>query len=331
MSRSFKIINGGLAFFGAMGIILIVLMVSGTVPAKEHGLKSEANTGFTSVSLPEELSFAGERVPMENFDVRESLDKELLVNTYWHSQTFLLIKRANRYFPEIEPVLKRYGIPDDFKFLALAESGLTNVVSPAGAAGFWQFVKPTAIEYGMEINDEVDERYNVEKSTEAACKYIKHSYDIYKNWTMAAASYNMGRSGLNKQISRQYSNNYYDILLNEETSRYLFRISALKAIINNPEKYGFAISKEDLYPPFQSEDLVISEPINDIAKFAFNHGTNYKMIKILNPWLRDNILTNRNRKAYTIKIPVIGSRIVQQPISNVEIDTMLARNEKIDE
>ncbi|NJO69017.1 MAG: lytic transglycosylase domain-containing protein [Bacteroidetes bacterium] len=158
---------------------------------------------------------------------------------------------------------------------------MANVVSSAGAAGFWQFVKPTAIEYGMEINEEVDERYNIEKSTEAACKFIKHSYNIYKSWTMAAASYNMGRTGLNKQISRQYSDNYYDILLNEETSRYVFRVAALKAIVNNPEAYGFAITKDDLYQPYQSKDMIISTPIADIAKFAFQQGTNYKMIKIL--------------------------------------------------
>ncbi|HEX3007440.1 MAG TPA: lytic transglycosylase domain-containing protein, partial [Bacteroidales bacterium] len=232
---NFKLINKVLAYFGVIGIVLMVLMISGAVPTKDQRMNA-TNAMFTSVALPDELNFAGERIPLENFDVRESLDKELLVNTYWHSQTFLLIKRANRFFPEIEPILKRNGIPDDFKYLALAESGLTNVVSPAGAAGFWQFVKQTAIDYGMEVNDEVDERYSIEESTEAACKFIKHSYEIYKSWTMAAASYNMGRTGLNKQIARQYSKNYYDILLNEETSRYVYRIAALKAIILNKKK-----------------------------------------------------------------------------------------------
>lgn len=326
MSRSLKLVNKVLAFFGVLGIVLIVLMLSGAVPTKDQGIKSEAGFAkFSSVSLPEEMSFAGEKIPLENFDVRESLDKELLVNTYWHSQTFLLIKRANRYFPEIEPILKKHGIPDDFKFLALAESGLTNAVSPAGAAGIWQFVKATAIEYGMEINEEVDERYNVVKSTEAACRFLKHSYNIYNSWTMAAASYNMGRSGLNRQISRQYSKNYYDILLNEETSRYVFRIAALKAIVSNPEAYGFSIPKQDLYQPFQSKDVVVSTPIPDIAQFAFQHGTNYKMVKMLNPWLRDNVLTNKNRKSYTIKIPVKGFRVVQLP-SNFDVvaDTVLA-------
>lgn len=326
MSKSLKVINSVLAVFGVLGILVIVFMLTGLASPTEQGLKSMVTGKFSSVALPEELKFAGEKVPLENFDVREALDKELLVNTYWHSQTFLLIKRANRYFPVIEPILKENGVPDDFKFLALAESGLTNVVSPAGAAGIWQFVKPTALEYGLEVNDEVDERYSIEKSTEAACRFLKDSYNIYKSWTLAAASYNMGRTGLNKQISRQYSNNYYDILLNEETSRYVFRIAALKSIINNPEAYGFTIAKEDLYQPFQSEDVIISTPIADIAKFAFKHGTNYKMIKILNPWLRDNVLTNKYRKAYTIKIPVKGFRDVSNSAASVQQDSVVAIN-----
>lgn len=323
MSRRLKIINSTLAFFGVIGIVLVVLMLSGAVPTMEQGLKSENSARFSTVVLPDKLSFAGERIPLENFDVRESLDKELLVNTYWHSQTFLLIKRANRFFPEIEAILKKNGIPDDFKYLALAESGLTNAVSPVGAAGFWQFVKPTAIEYGLEVNTEVDERYNIEKSTEAACKFLKNSYNLYKSWTMAAASYNVGRGGLDKQIARQYSRNYYDILLNDETSRYVFRIAALKAIISNPEAYGFAVSKEEMYQPYKSEDMIVSTSINDIAQFAFQHGTNYKMIKILNPWLRDNVLTNKSRKSYKIKIPAKGSRVVHIP-DKAELDTILA-------
>lgn len=330
MSRRLSIIKGGLAFFGIIGIVLMVIMVSGAGSTHNQELKKDSGTTFTSVALPEEVNFAGEKVPLENFDVREALDKELLVNTYWHSSTFLLIKRANRFFPVIEPILKKHGVPDDFKYLALAESGLTNVVSPAGATGFWQLLKSTAKENGLEVNDEkvsalyeVDERYNIEKSTEAACKVLKHAYGIYNSWTMAAASYNMGITGLNKQIARQYSRNYYDILLNEETARYIFRITSLKAIVGNPEKYGFSLSKEDLYQPYQSKDIVVSGPIKDIAKFAFQHGTNYKMIKILNPWLRSNVLTNKAGKTYTIKIPVKGFRVVQIP-AEAEIDSVLA-------
>ena len=219
MSKSFKIINSILAGFGVIGIFVFIFVFTSSVPTTKNNqeIKSVVNGKYTSVSLPNELNFANEKVPLENFDVREALEKELLVNAYWHSQTILLIKRANRYFPEIEAILKKNGIPDDFKFLALAESGFSSATSPVGATGIWQFVKPTAIEYGLEVNDEVDERYSVEKSTEAACKYFRSSYERYKSWTMAAASYNMGCSGLDKQISRQYSDNYYDILLNDET------------------------------------------------------------------------------------------------------------------
>lgn len=330
MSRKLDLLKKGLVFSGLAGIVLIVLMVAGTSPAKDQEVKNSSEATFSSVALPSDLDFAGEKVPLENFDVREALDKEMLVNTYWHSQTFLLIKRANRFFPVIEPILKKHGVPDDFKYLALAESGLTNVVSPAGATGFWQLLKSSALENGLEVNDdrvlasyEVDERYNLEKSTEAACKILKHAYGIYNSWTMAAASYNMGITGLNKQIARQYSRNYYDILLNEETARYIFRITALKAIISNPEKYGFSVSKGDLYQPYQSKDILVSVPINDIAKFAFQHGTNYKMIKILNPWLRSNVLTNKHRKTYIIKVPEKGFREVQIP-AETEYDSVAA-------
>lgn len=331
MSRKLKLINGTLAIFGMFGMVVVILMLSGAISTNDRnsrpaeGLKDIQAGKFTSVALPSEMNFAGEKIPLENFDVKESLDKEMLVNTYWHSQTFLLIKKANRFFPLIEPILKRNGVPDDFKFLAVAESGLSNAISPAGAAGLWQFVKDTGIENGLEINDEVDERYSVEKSTEAACRFFKHSYSIYNSWTMAAASYNMGRTGLNNQIANQYTKNYYDILLNEETSRYVFRIAALKAIINNPGAYGFSLTEEDLYKPYQSEEVVISSPISDIAQFAFQHDTNYKMLKILNPWMRKNFLTNLKKKAYTIKIPLKGSRNIAYIADKGEIDSVLAR------
>ncbi len=261
-----------------------------------------------ALDIPGEVDFAGERLPLEYFDVYESLDRELMVNTYWHSQTLLFIKRANRYFPVIEPILQREGVPDDFKYLALAESGITNATSPAGAVGYWQFLRDTAREYGLMVTDEVDERYHLEKSTEAACRFLKESYEKYGSWTIAAASYNAGRRGVDNQIRIQDVENYYDLLLNEETARYVFRIAAIKTIMENPDNYGFRYRKSDLYQPLEYFEVEIDSKIEDFAAFAEEHGTNYKMLKFLNPWLRKPYLNVRNR-SYTIKIPEEGSRI----------------------
>lgn len=260
------------------------------------------------IPIPEKLSFAGEEVPLQYFDVRESLDRELQVNTFWHSQTVLLLKRANRFFPVIEPILKKNGIPDDFKYLAVAESGLTQAISPAKAVGFWQLLEGTAKEYGLEVNREVDERYHIEKSTEAACKYLKKAYEKYGTWTMAAASYNFGMSGINRQIDRQDSNLYYDMVLGDETGRYVFRILALKVIFENPKQYGFFLDKADLYPPLQFFEVQVDSSITSIAAFARKFDTNYKLIKMFNPWLRENYLSNKQGKSYSIKIPSKGFR-----------------------
>jgi hypothetical protein len=269
------------------------------------GYQRYFNTNYKVFSLntPTEISFAEERVPLEILDVRERLDRELLVNTYWQSQSLLFHKRANRWFPVIEPILEKNGVPDDFKYLAVIESGLTNAVSPAGATGFWQLLKETGREYGLEINNEVDERYSVEKSTEAACKYLKAAYKQYGSWSMAAASYNMGIGGLQKQKSKQKVGNYYDLLLNEETSRYLFRILAAKEILSKPGIYGFHFRPKDLYPQYRTNELVIAHDIQDLAQFALDKGTNYKVLKILNPWLRDSFLTNADKKIYIVQLP----------------------------
>lgn len=255
------------------------------------------------VPIPRTMEFAGEEVPLQLFDVRESLDRELQVNTYWHSQTLMLLKKANRYFPIIEPILKENGIPDDFKYLAVAESALSHVVSPSKAVGFWQILEGTGKELGLEINSEVDERYHIEKSTQAACVFLQKSYNKYGNWTMAAASYNFGRNGIQRQINRQENNNYYDMILGEETGRYVFRILALKAIFENPEKYGFQLMPKELYPPYSYYTVEVDTAITNMAQFAQTFDTSYKMIKLLNPWLRENYLTNKGKKTYTIKIP----------------------------
>ena len=261
-----------------------------------------------SVIIPDSVSFAGERMPLENFDTRESLDRELLTSSYRHSSTILILKRANRYFPVIEKILKEYNIPEDFKYLTMAESELSNMISPAGATGFWQIMEATGREEGLEINSEIDERYNLEKSTVFACKYFLKSYEKYGNWTLTAASYNGGRNGIDEQINIQGEYNYYDLLLNEETARYVFRVVAYKIIEKNPDYYGFNISSQDVYPEIPYQEVKVDSTVASFAEFAKNFGTNYKTLKLLNPWLRKPFLTNKAKKTYLIKIPVEGIR-----------------------
>ena len=261
--------------------------------------------------LPDTLFFAGERVPLEFFDVHEALDREMLSNIFFHSQTIRMIKLSYRYFPEIEPILAAQGIPDDFKYLVIAESNLSNAVSPAGAVGFWQLLSGTGREYGLEINSEVDERYHLEKSTVVACKYLQESYDKYGNWTMAAASYNAGRRGMDRQIDRQKEEDYYNLLLNEETARYIFRVLAYKLILEDPSAYGFHISLKDVYNPVPCRVVSITGPVSDFAEFAREHQTNYKLLKYFNPWLRESYLTNSRQKVYEIKIPLEDAREIR--------------------
>ncbi|MEY3398358.1 MAG: hypothetical protein RL220_952 [Bacteroidota bacterium] len=255
-----------------------------------------------TIPVPENLEFAGEKVPLDNPDVWERVDREFLVNTYWHSNAFLWMKRANRWFPVIEPILKKNGIPDDFKYLALVESNFTNAVSPSGAVGFWQFLEETGKRYGLEINDEVDERYNIERSTEAACGYFQEAYARFGEWSLVAGSYNMGINGIQQQMNTQQQNRYWDLLLNEETSRYVCRILAAKTILNNADQYGFVIRPSDLYQPYSYDVETISGPIEDFAAFAVEHSITYKELKMLNPWLRQPYLKNRQGRSYEIKI-----------------------------
>jgi membrane-bound lytic murein transglycosylase D len=252
------------------------------------------------------FTFSNEVVPLHIADVRERLDREIVINKNLHSTTTLVIKRANRVFPIMEPILKKHGIPDDFKYLAVIESGLVNVVSPAGARGVWQFMPNTAKEKGMEVTDFVDERYHLEKSTEAACLYLKQSKERFGNWTLAAAAYNAGNTGVLNHMNFQGVNNYYDLLLSEETSRYVFRILALKEIMSHPELYGFKIPKNDLYKTIETKSVVVDSTITDLAAFAKTQGINYKILKLHNPWLRDKKLENKSRKSYIIEIPVEG-------------------------
>lgn len=261
------------------------------------------NYKIFSLAIPDSLSFAGEPVPINDIDIRERMDREMVINTYWHSQTLFFIKRANRWFPLIEKILKEEGVPDDFKYIAMIESGFENVISPAGATGYWQFMKPAAARYGLEVNNFVDERYNVEKSTRAACAYFKESYGVFKNWTLVAASYNMGMGGVSEKLKEQDVKSFYDLLLVQETSRYIFRILAAKEIHEHPLYYGFNLRKKDLYPPLQTKSLTIDSTINDLVSFSKSQKINYKILKYLNPWLRDKSLPNKTRKKYSILVP----------------------------
>ena len=257
-----------------------------------------------SLDLPDSLYFAGERVPLEVPDVRERLDRELHINSYWHNNTIFLIKKANRWFPQMEKILKEYDIPDDFKYLTAIEGSFRNDISYKNAVGFWQFLKPAGKEFGLEINQEIDERYDPIKSTEAACKYLKRSRKKFENWTLAAASYNRGVRGMQRALQNQKVDSYYDLLLNEETSRYVFRILAIKEIIEHPKKYGFHIEEDHLYDEEPLRYVEVTQSINDLVRFAHDHGINYKELKRYNPWLRKDKLTVRNGKSYKIAIPV---------------------------
>ncbi len=285
-----------------------------------------ANYKVFSIRVPKNLNFADEKVPITDFTVREAVEKELIINTYWQSQSLLLHKRANRWFPLIEPILKRNNIPEDFKYIALIESQLTNVVSPQGATGFWQLIEPTARGYGMEITEEVDERYNVEKSTEAACKYFNEAYKQFNNWTLVAASYNLGMGGIQGQLEKQKVKSYYDLLLTDETARYVFRILAMKEIISRPKVYGFELRKKDLYPVIPTKKIAITSSIPNLADFALEKGINYKILKMFNPWLRSNTLTNVGQKKYIIEIPKNGVKIYDMDGNYDGSDTLSAKD-----
>ena len=285
--------------------VAIVALIAALGSFFIYGVVSDG-TKYAPVGYNLKMDFAGEEVPTFMADVQERLDKEMITNMNYHTNTTLVIKRANKVFPIIEPILKKYGVPDDFKYLAVIESSLVNAVSPAGARGVWQFMPATAKEKGMEVSDEVDERYHLEKSTEAACKYLLVAKEKFGSWTLAAASYNGGMNGISKKMDEQQVDNYYDLLLTEETSRYVFRILALKEIMKNSDKYGFRIPNEALYYAIPTKKIVIDTTITDLAKFAKTQGVNYKILKIHNPWLRDKKLTNTSGKKYEIEIPTSG-------------------------
>ncbi len=256
-----------------------------------------------SPKIPETMDFCGETVPLDKYYVREALDREMIVNTYGHSSTLLYFKRAHRFFPVIEPILKRNGIPDDFKYLCVIESGLTNATSPAKAQGFWQFMKTTGQKYNLEVNDEIDMRNNLEAATEAACQFLKALYRNLGSWTAAAAAYNCGEAGLSRNMEKQSISDYYDTRLNSETSRYIYRILAVKQIMQHPQEYGFYLRPCDLYPVIPTRTATLSGQNVDLYAFAKENGCSYKLLRELNPWITTEKLTNKANRSYTIKLP----------------------------
>ncbi|WP_417858527.1 lytic transglycosylase domain-containing protein [Xanthomarina gelatinilytica] len=302
-----KWVKNTLAFIGLTSLMMIFVYALQDAPTDENFEKKLINDyNVYALQIPEHLNFAGEDIPLDDPDILERMDRELLVNTYWQSNGLLMFKRAHKYFPIIEPILKKHDVPDDFKYLAVIESGLMNVVSPAGARGVWQIMPTTGKEYGLEINDNVDERYHLEKSTEVACEYLKKSKEQLGSWTLAAAAYNAGNYGVSKRLQEQDVTDYYDLLLGEETGRYLFRIVALKEILSHPDRYGFNFREKDLYTQVPTYKVEVDTAVTDFASFAKGFGINYKILKIHNPWLREPHLNNKSRKQYFIEIPKEG-------------------------
>ena len=302
-----KPIKNILSLIGLLAICGLFVFALQEAPTDENFEKKLINDyNVYALTIPEDLNFAGEPLPLQEPDIYERMDRELLVNTYWQSNGFLMFKRAQKYFPVIEPILEKNGVPDDFKYLALIESGLTNAVSPAGATGFWQIMKTTGREYGLEVNSNVDERYNLEMATEVACDYLKKSKDRLGSWTLAAAAYNAGMAGISRRLDAQNVDEYYDLLLGEETGRYVFRIIALKEILSNPKRYGFNFRDKDLYSLVPTYKVEVDTAVTDFSSFAKEFGINYKILKLHNPWLREPHLNNKSRKLYHIEIPKPG-------------------------
>jgi len=302
-----KMVQRTLALVGLLSICMLCINAFQDAPTDENlDTKVVNDYNVYALNVPDYLNFAGEPMPLHNPDILERMDRELLVNTYWQSNGLLMFKRAKKYFPVIEPILAKHNIPDDFKYLAVIESGLTNAVSPAGARGFWQIMPATARENGLEVNSNVDERYHLEMATEVACKYLLKSKESLGSWTLAAAAYNAGNAGISRRLKAQNVSEYYDLLLGEETGRYMFRIVALKEILSNPDKYGFNFRDKDLYKRVPTYKVPLDTAVTDFTKFAENYGINYKILKLHNPWLREPHLNNKSRKQYYIDIPKEG-------------------------
>lgn len=288
----------------SMGATLPFLLGNSVLNPEQQSVKSEVPYCVTSPTVPDKITFAGQNIDLQRYDHRERMDRELMSFTYMHSTTMLTVKRANRYFPIIEPILKANGLPDDFKYLAVIESNLNPLAkSPAGAAGLWQFMPATGRDFGLEVNNNIDERHHVEKETKAACKYLKEAYKKYGNWLCVAAAYNAGQARISTQLQKQMASQAVDLWLVEETSRYMFRLLAAKAVISNPQRYGFLLKREHLYPPIPYTEVTVTTGIDNLAQFAKDKEITYAQLKDANPWLRDASLMNKSGRTYVLKIP----------------------------
>ena len=283
-------------------IFILIAFMAINVPSS---LNAQAlPTNFSTHEVPSNVTFCGKDIDLTRFDRYERMDRELLAFTYMHSTSIQMIKKANRYFPIVEPILKANGIPDDFKYLMVIESNLNpNARSSAGAAGLWQFMQTTGREYGLEVNKNIDERYHVEKATEAACKYLKDAYDKYQDWIAVAASYNAGQARISTQFEKQQVDDMLDLFLVEETARYVYRIIAAKIMFSNPSAFGFRLRTKDLYMPIPYKEVTVNTGISNLAEWAKKQGITYALLKNMNPWLRDNFLQNVSKRTYTLKIP----------------------------
>ena len=283
---------------------LIILMLWSTLTITAQNTFHTTAMPYSSPNVPESVIFCGKKIDLTRFDRHERMDRELLAFAYMHSTSIQTIKRANRYFPIVEPILKEYGIPDDFKYLMVIESNCNPLArSHAGASGLWQFMQTTGREYGLEVNKNIDERYHVEKATEAACKYLKDAYDKYQDWIAVAASYNAGQARISTQFEKQQVNDMLDLFLVEETARYVYRIIAAKIMFSNPSAFGFRLRTKDLYMPIPYKEVTVNTGISNLAEWAKKQGITYALLKNMNPWLRDNFLQNVSKRTYTLKIP----------------------------
>lgn len=298
-------INYTLILIAAFGIgAAIPALIGSSQVCEQHSAKSEVPYCVAPPSVPAQVTFDGKTIDLRRYDRRERMDREMMAFTYMHSTTMLLIKRANRYFPIVEPILKANGIPDDFKYLMVIESNLNHIArSPAGAAGLWQFMPGTGREFGLEVNENVDERYHIEKATVAACKYFKQAYDKYGDWMAVAAAYNAGQARISSQLEKQLASHAMDLWLVEETSRYMFRLLAAKEIFSNPQRYGFLLKREHLYPPIPYKEVTVTTPLNDLNDYARRQGITYAQLRDANPWLRETSLKNKSGKTYVLHIP----------------------------